>query len=132
MVFVSPLRWPRLQLPVDMPAAVVFMSDPEREPPTWQTLLRRLFGLTRTEAEVAVLMLGGERVDGIARARRTSYSTARTHLNRILGKVGVQSQADLIRALLGGPVIVPTNGGQKTQAEVSSYGNVRLRAHSRS
>jgi DNA-binding CsgD family transcriptional regulator len=128
-VFVSPLRWPGLALPIDMPAAVVFMSDPERKPPTWQVLLRCLYRLTRTEAEVAVLVLGGERVAGIARARGTSDSTARTHLRRIFGKVGVQSQADLIRVLLGGAVMVPTNGGRMIQADVVEPRSARLRAH---
>lgn len=127
-VLVSPLRWPGLALPIDMPAAVVFMSDPERKPPTWQVLLQRFYGFTRTEAEVAVLVLGGQRVAGIARARGTSDSTARTHLKRIFGKVGVQSQADLIRALLGGAVMVPTNGERMIQADVWSHGNARLRA----
>jgi len=101
-LLVSPVRWPAPREDADIPAAIVFMNDPERKPVTWRDLLRRLYGLTRSEADVALLVLRGGRVGDIARERATSRSTVRTHLNRILSKVGVQSQVELMRKLLGG------------------------------
>jgi len=101
-LFVAPLRWP--SPPDAMPTALVLLSDPEREPPRPDDVLGRLYGLTRTETDVAFLVLEGARAEDVARRRGTSLNTARTHIKRVLGKVGVQSQVELVRALLAGPV----------------------------
>ena len=101
-LFVAPLRWPTLDLPVTVPAALVLVSDPEREPPRLDQRLRRLYGLTRSEVDVALLVLDGARAEDVARQRGTSLNTARTHIKRVLGKVGVQSQVELVRVLLAG------------------------------
>src|SRR5581483_2469194 len=74
-LLVSPVRWPAPREDADIPAAIVFMNDPERKPVTWRDLLRRLYGLTRSEADVALLVLRGGRVGDIARERATSRST---------------------------------------------------------
>ena len=101
-LFAAPLRWP--SIPDTMPAALVLLSDPEREPPRLDDVLGRLYGLTRTETEVAFLVLEGARAEDVAQRRGTSLNTARTHIKRVLGKVGVQSQVELVRVLLAGPV----------------------------
>lgn len=102
-LLVAPLR---LTGNADMPhepAVVVFISDPDQRVQGWGEMLTRMYALTPAEAQVAFLLLGGARVDEIARRRQTSLNTVRTHLKRIFDKVGAKTQADLVRLLLTGP-----------------------------
>jgi DNA-binding NarL/FixJ family response regulator len=55
--------------------------------------------LTAREWEVLVLLLEGERVASIAADLYVSQSTVRNHLSSIFSKLGVHSQAHLIRQL---------------------------------
>lgn len=55
--------------------------------------LRRLFGLTRRESRVAELVAEGHSNAQIARLLFISEHTVRTHVARVLRKVGVRSRA---------------------------------------
>jgi DNA-binding CsgD family transcriptional regulator len=101
-LLVAPLRLTGQADRHDEPAAVVFISDPDRGTETWREMLTRMYALTPAEAEVAFLILRGARVDEIARSRRTSVNTARTHLKRIFEKLGANTQSDVVRVLLTG------------------------------
>src|SRR5262249_12175110 len=82
------------------PAVIVFVSDPEQSrcvPLPDQ--LRAVFGLTRTEALVAVGIFQGERVKAAADALGIGRTTARTHLQRVFGKTGTRKQAELVRII---------------------------------
>jgi DNA-binding NarL/FixJ family response regulator len=56
--------------------------------------LRRISQLTRREREVLVLLAEGARNDAIARALVISPQTARTHIQNVLGKLGVHSRLE--------------------------------------
>jgi PAS domain S-box-containing protein len=58
--------------------------------------------LTTREWEILVMLLEGERVAAIAEDLYVSQSTVRNHLSSIFSKVGVHSQAELIRRLRTG------------------------------
>lgn len=75
---------------------VCLLEDPERRSTTEPQLLRQAFGLTRTEADVAVLLRQGLRLRQIAEQKSISYETARAHLRSIFAKTGASRQADLI------------------------------------
>lgn len=75
---------------------VCLLEDPERRSAAEPELLRQAFGLTRTEAEVAVLLSRGMRLRQIAGQKSISYETARAHLRSIFAKTGASRQADLI------------------------------------
>lgn len=62
-------------------------------------LLRRMFGLTRAEAEVALALAAGEAPEIIADARKVSVATVRTQLKSIYSKMGVHRQAELVAAV---------------------------------
>jgi DNA-binding CsgD family transcriptional regulator len=47
-------------------------------------------------------LLEGDSIEAIARRRRITRNTCRTHVKRVFAKVGARSQADLVRVLLGG------------------------------
>jgi DNA-binding CsgD family transcriptional regulator len=99
---IAPLRITTLELG-RRPAAVVFVSDPHSSSSGAHAALRRLYGLTRSEADVADRLLGGKSLDQIAVERGTSISTARTQLKRVLAKTGAHTQAELMRLLAHGP-----------------------------
>ena len=58
------------------------------------------FGLTPTEAEVAAAFATGKSLEGIAQGRGVSINTIRTHFSRLRDKLGVHSQAQMLRVLL--------------------------------
>ncbi|PLP60488.1 hypothetical protein CYK37_04960 [Mesorhizobium loti] len=75
---------------------VCLLEDPERRSTAEPQLLRQAFGLTRAEAEIAVLLSQGMRLRQIAEQKAISYETARAHLRSIFAKTGASRQADLI------------------------------------
>jgi DNA-binding CsgD family transcriptional regulator len=83
------------------PAVVVFLRDPESNAaqPS-QELVRRLFGLTRMEAQLALLLAEGLTLDEAAEKMNVRRNTARTHLRSIFCKTGVTRQTMLVRLLL--------------------------------
>ena len=62
------------------------------------------YGLTRREGGTLRLFLTGQRVESIAQALSISLSTVRTHLASIFRKLGVHSQAELIKHIESGAV----------------------------
>lgn len=102
-LLVAPFRPREFALATERPAAVVFIGDPERKLEGIGDILRRLHGLTPAEAAVATLLVEGRRIEDLAELLGISLLTARTHVKRILAKVDVRSQAELIRVLLSGP-----------------------------
>jgi DNA-binding CsgD family transcriptional regulator len=81
--------------------ALVMIIDPEQEPEPPKMLLRRLFGLTNGEADVALLMLRGNGLKPIAADLALSMATVKTHLHHIFNKTDTHRQAELVRLLLG-------------------------------
>ncbi len=83
------------------PAAIVFVADPapRREPEVPVALLAPLFDLTPREAEVACLLGQGLGVTEAASRLAIAFHTARVHQRRIYDKMGVHSQAELVRTL---------------------------------
>jgi len=83
------------------PAVVVFLRDPESNAvqPS-QEMVRRLFGLTRMEAQLALLLADGLTLDEAAEKMNVRRNTARTHLRSIFCKTGVTRQTMLVRLLL--------------------------------
>lgn len=85
-------------------ALVVFLRDEDhvRLDPA---LVSTLFGLTKTEARIAVNIAEGRTLDEIAAARGSSLHTVRAQLKAILAKTGARGQADLVRKLLSSAVV---------------------------
>lgn len=83
------------------PAVAIFLRDPESNAaqPSHE-LVRRLFGLTRMEAALALLLAEGATLDEAAEKMNVRRNTARTHLRSIFCKTGVTRQTMLVRLLL--------------------------------
>jgi DNA-binding CsgD family transcriptional regulator len=82
------------------PVALVLIIDPERESESATTLLRRLHGLTATEAEVALRISRGISLKQISDELSVSYETIRTHVQHVFDKTDTHRQGELVRLLL--------------------------------
>jgi DNA-binding CsgD family transcriptional regulator len=76
-------------------AAAILISDPEADSGALRDILRRLYQLSEREAELAVRIAEGERLEGAAQNGSVTYETARSYLKSIFMKLGVNRQAEL-------------------------------------
>lgn len=110
-VTVAPLR---LRVPIlagAPPRALVLIADPDARAIPLEDVWRGLFGLTAAEARVAKLLAAGMRVAECVDALAVGEATIRTHLKRLMHKTASRTQADLMRALIAGPVLgAPPDG----------------------
>lgn len=80
-------------------AALVTIVDPARSPASPVARLRRAFGLTEKEAELAALLGTGHSVEAASGQLAIAISTARLHLRRIFAKTDTSRQAELVLLL---------------------------------
>jgi DNA-binding CsgD family transcriptional regulator len=86
--------------PHSQPLALVLIIDPEDEPEPTAALLRRLYDLTRAEADIALHLAHGADLKEISEQLSISLATVRTHLQRVFDKTDTHRQAELVRLLL--------------------------------
>jgi len=86
------------------PAVAVFIRDPAGSPRNTHASLRKLFHLTPTEIELALLMVDGLTLDEAAVRLGIKKNTARAHLRGIFSKTGATRQAVLVKMLLSSVV----------------------------
>jgi DNA-binding CsgD family transcriptional regulator len=82
---------------------MLLLFDPDRSILASTELVASDLGLSVREAELAVLLVNGCDVTGVAQRLHISIHTARTHLKSIFSKTGIRSQAELVRRIAGGP-----------------------------
>ncbi|MHA6643983.1 response regulator [Mesorhizobium sp. A623] len=85
-------------------AAAMFISDPERRPCVPENVLCGLFGLTPTEAQIALALAEGKRPDYISASFGVSPTTTAFHMRNLFRKTSTNRQADLIALVLAGPM----------------------------
>lgn len=101
------------------PATLLFILDPETSVETVETELRQLYGLTSMEACLAGLLMEGKALDECCNLLGIRRSTARTHLQHLFEKVGVQRQSELVSLLLKSIGLVgTTNKPTKTRVGI--------------
>ncbi len=88
------------------PAVAVFIRDPAGSPRNTHANLRKLFHLTPTEIELALLMVDGLTLDEAAARLGIKKNTARAHLRGIFAKTGATRQAVLVKMLLSSVVVM--------------------------
>lgn len=77
----------------------LFVKEPAGRPASAATVMMSLYGLTAAEARIAGLLVGGRPLRAIADELDISYNTARTHLQHVFDKVGVNRQVELCRLI---------------------------------
>jgi DNA-binding CsgD family transcriptional regulator len=85
--------------PAPRAMALLLVIDPENEPEPALTMLRRLYRLTETEADVALHMMHGADLKQIAEMLTVSVTTVRTHLQHVFDKTDTHRQAELVHLL---------------------------------
>lgn len=83
-----------------VPATLLFILDPEIAVETVEAELRQLYGFTAMEACLANLLMEGKALDECCNLLGIRRSTARTHLQHLFEKAGVQRQSELVSLLL--------------------------------
>ena len=72
------------------------------------SLMSELYGLTKSEAEVALRFSGGATAEDVARHRQVSLDTVRTQVKTILRKTNAASLRDLERIIAISSAMLPT------------------------
>jgi DNA-binding CsgD family transcriptional regulator len=92
-----------------MPAVVVFITALDQAVVPDLRLLAPAFGLTATEAKIAVSIVAGGGVPATARTLRISPNTVHTHLRCVFRKLGVNDQPGLVRVLMRAVAVLAKN-----------------------
>ncbi len=82
--------------------AAIFVADPDDRAERPPERLRRFYGLTRKEAELASRLARGMSLSEISDALGVTIHTVRGHLKQLFAKTGTHRQAELVRVLLAG------------------------------
>jgi len=92
--------WPETLTTPQRTAAVVFITDPDQRPLARPEALRILFGLSRAETKLAMVLLDGKSLSEAADLNHVGRETVRSQLKSIFLKTGTRRQSELIRLLL--------------------------------
>ncbi len=82
-----------------IPSVAVYLSEDESVYAPPQKLLRQMFGLTKAEASLVNQMVRGQSLGDACVQLGRSHNTGRSQLSSIFSKVGVNKQAELVRAV---------------------------------
>ena len=91
---------------LDEPYGILFVTDPNRPQETSSEQLRRLFGLTRSEARLTERLVAGDSVKEAAAELGVTEGTVRTTLKAIFYKTGVTRQPELVKVVMTSPLWV--------------------------
>jgi DNA-binding CsgD family transcriptional regulator len=87
------------------PAAFVFLSSAGTQPVSLRKRLASFYGLTPAEARLAeAIATGGNLVEFCAQ-QNLSINTGKSHLKNIFAKTGHHRQSQLVRDVLGNPLL---------------------------
>jgi len=86
------------------PAAVLFITDPDRQIDLPCAALIAQYGFTAAEALLAQALVRGTTLNQYASARGITRNTVMTQLKAVMAKTGKTRQVDVVSAILTGPV----------------------------
>jgi DNA-binding CsgD family transcriptional regulator/PAS domain-containing protein len=102
-VVVTPIRRESSPLFDVQATAAIFVAEPDARVEGPPERLRRIYGFTPTEAEVASRLARGMRLPEIAEDLGITLHTVRAHLKRLFFKTDTHRQAELVRVMVAGP-----------------------------
>jgi DNA-binding CsgD family transcriptional regulator len=85
---------------LSQPSVVIFISDPQQKRSAPAAVLADLFGFTRAESGLALLLANGLSLDQASNELGVSRNTAKSHLSAIFSKTGLTRQAKLVELIL--------------------------------
>lgn len=86
------------------PYALFVVTDPDSALALAPPKLMALFDITQAEARVLALLVAGLTLEELTARLGVADSTIRTHIKRLLAKLGVRRQSELVRLVLKSPV----------------------------
>jgi DNA-binding CsgD family transcriptional regulator len=86
-------------------SSVVFIDDPMAQPELDLRPITHLYGLTRAEARLLDALVRGERIGTYASKAGITLNTAKGYLKQLFGKTRTRRQSDLLRLVLGSPLL---------------------------
>lgn len=98
-MLLSPIREPPLTAPL-MPTLLAFTRKPPAALAHRARLIAQQFGLSATEAELALALSEGRSLEEASRALALTTETVRHYSKRLYAKTGTRGQADLVRLVL--------------------------------
>lgn len=99
-LIVCPIPVPAASLAEQAPHTILILIDLDQTPHPHANALERIFGLTATEARLAVVLARGATVTEAAAAHKVSVATVRTQLAAIFSKTQTSRQAELVMLVL--------------------------------
>ena len=96
----SPSTSPWVELFKPAPQVLAVLRRSESKPNLSPSLLRKLYGFTAKEAQLAIALARGVSLKDYAESACVSFETARWHSKRIMRKMGCAKQQDVMYALL--------------------------------
>jgi DNA-binding CsgD family transcriptional regulator len=100
VLFMSRIDSPLSAFGVRVPRVRLLIVDADRGNDVPREVLQAMYGLTRTEREVAWHLANGASLEEAAQRLGIAHNTARHHLERIFAKTGARRQSDLVRLAL--------------------------------
>lgn len=91
------------------PVAGLFITDPDKRPRLSASVLSSLFGLTPTEAEIALELADGKKAADIAATLGIASTTIAFHMRNLFQKTNTNRQAELVALILAGPLTSPSH-----------------------
>jgi DNA-binding CsgD family transcriptional regulator len=91
----------RLADDVAGPRHLVLFIKQQRSDNAAEVALRKLYGLSPTEAQLASLLAQGRSVNEVAQARAVSIHTVRSQLKSVMQKLDVKRQAEIVQIING-------------------------------
>jgi len=104
-ILVAPLRHAQRNGGKPSANALLFIADSEQPPVAPAARLGQLFGLTPSEASVALAIVAGKTLIEIAALNGVSRNTIRGQTQSVLAKTGVRRQVELVRLILQLPTV---------------------------
>ena len=110
--FATPLRWPEAAREArERFVRALFIGDPSRTSGQPADILQGLYGLTQSEARLAIQLATDHSLAQAAEHLGIAVSTARSVLKTVFAKTGTNRQASLVRLLVTGPWLVRAASG---------------------
>lgn len=97
---IKPMAKPAASANLADPVMVIFLSNPHQPRSPSADILSELFGFTRAESTLALLLVNGLSLAEVADELGISRNTAKSHLSAIFSKTGVSRQPKLVQLIL--------------------------------
>ncbi len=104
----------------ETPLVALMMFDLKHRRRLSASILRELYGLTRSESRLVQCLVGGSSLEDGAAELGISVNTARTHLKHIFHKTGARRQSELIHQVETGPASLAVDLGDRTPIKRSN------------